>query len=283
MLALTLRARYHWGFWVRVPGTSKAQATLPIPPPTTIIGALTYPLARRGVLSIRGLRHEGDVVFDDKDGIMSPAWLLSKYIYAVAGFDQNYTGYQWSDLSRCVTLLFQETTKGTDEEKAAGGRRYLMKYRMGALPVGKVYCPSGVLSMVLLVDEAASEVVEGNLEDELRMAAWQMTRVGSKESIVSVEEVAVSRAKPLDERFVKTRYYFPARLGEVKEGSYYTESFWRGGWGRRARLEPEEYIVPGERVPLRGGEVKVSLLDDGMAFEANGEVVVGYKHGFAQR
>lgn len=279
MLALTIGARYHWGFWVREPGTSKFQGTLPIPPPTTILGALAYPLARRGILSFRGIRQEGDVVFDpEKKELMSPAGLLEKYIYAVARFDPEHSfGYMWNDLNRYVTLLFQSTTRSTDEEKAAGGRRYMMKYRIGALPVGKVYYPSGRISMVLLVKEAAKEVVAGSLEDELRKAAWQMTRVGSKESIVSVEEVLVSKAKILKDRVVVTRYYFPARLGNVEEGNYYREAFWKGGWGKeRTALKREEYIVPGSRTPLTGGEVKVSLLDEGKAFEVNGEVVIGY-------
>ncbi|MBS7287543.1 MAG: type I-A CRISPR-associated protein Cas5 [Candidatus Freyarchaeota archaeon] len=278
MLALTVRARYHWGFWVRTPGTSKFQGALPIPPPTTILGALTYPLAKMGVLSLRGVRQEGDVVFDSKKGIMSPAGILEDHVYAVARFDPvNSFGYVWDDLSKCVTLLFQETTKSTDEEKAVGGRRYIMKYRTGALPVGKVYYPSGRISMVLLVKESAREIVAGSLEDELRKAAWQMTRVGSKESIVSVEEVLVSKANPLDDRVVRTRYYFPARLGSVEEGDYYREAFWSGGWGRGVALRREEYIVPGSKIPLMSGEVKVSLLSGGRAFEANGEVVVGYE------
>lgn len=276
MLALTIKARYHWGFWVRVPGTSKFQATLPIPPPTTIIGALAYPLARRGVLSYQGVRWEGEVLLDKKLGPMSPAGLLEKYIYATASFDIDQSmGYMWDDLNKFVTLLFQETTKGTDEEEAVGGRRYLMKYRTGALPAGKVYYPSGVLSMVLLVDEGLREIVPGKLEDELRMAAWQITRVGSKESIVSVEEVQLSEAKPLEERRVRTRYYFPARLGEV-EGRFFRESFWSGGWGRSTGLRREEYIIPGSKVPLKSEEVEVSLTGEGRAFKVNGEVVVGY-------
>lgn len=274
---MTVRACYHWGFWVREPGTSKFQGTLPIPPPTTIVGALAYPLARKGVLSFRGMRQEGDVVFDSERGLMSPAGLLEEYIYAAARFDSAHSfGYMWDDLSKCVTLLFQETVKDTNEEEAVGGRRYLMKYRMGALPVGKVYYPSGRVSMVLLVKEEAKEVVAGNLEDELRKAAWQMTRVGSRESIVSVDEVLVSKAKPIKDRVVVTRYYFPARLGNVEEGNYYREAFWSGGWGRNVALKYEEYIVPGSRVPLMSGEVKVSLLNEGQAFEVNGEVVVGY-------
>lgn len=278
MLALTVKARYHWGFWVRAPGTSKFQGTLPIPPPTTILGALAYPLARRGVLSLRGVRLEGDVVFDSKKGIISPAGLLEDYVYAVARFDPVYSfGHVWDDLNKYVTLLFQETIKSTDEEKAVGGRRYLMKYRTMALPVGKVYYPSGKISMVLLVKESAREVVSGSLEDELRKAAWQMTRVGSKESIVSVEEVFVSKAKPLEDRVVRTRYYFPARLGKVEEGDYYREAFWSGGWGKDVALRRKEYIVPGSRVPLMDGEVKVSLVGEGRAFEANGEVVIGYE------
>lgn len=276
MLALTVKARYHWGFWVRAPGTSKFQATLPVPPPTTIIGAIAYPLAKRGALSLQGVRREGEVVLDPKLGLMSPAGLLEKYVYATASLDTDQSlGYMWDDLNKFVTILFQETTKSTDEEKAVGGRRYLMKYRTGALPAGKVYYPSGRISMVMLVDEGVREIISGRLEDELRMAAWQITRVGSKESIVSVEEVQLSEAKPIGERRVRTRYYFPARLGEA-EGRFFRESFWSGGWGRSVAMRREEYIIPGSRIPLKSEEVEVTLTGEGRAFKVNGEVVVGY-------
>lgn len=281
MISLTVKARYHWGFWVRMPTMSKFQATLPIPPPTTIIGALAYPLIRNGVLSVDGVRLEGELLFDPEAGVMSPAGLLEKYVHAAARFDPIAVrggmalGYVWDDINKYVTLLFQEFTRLTEEEKHVGGRRYLMRYRTGALPTGKVYYPSGI-SIVILVDEAMRSIVDGDLEKELVKAAWQMVRVGSKESIVSVEDVTVSKARPLGNRRVKTSYYFPVRAGAVEEGDFYSVAFWRGGWSRSRVAGYEEYVIPGSKMPLSPGEVTVALLDKGQAFDVNGEVVIVY-------
>jgi len=50
ILGLTVKAEYHWGYWIRTPFSSKLQATLPLPPPTTLLGALASYLAREGLL-----------------------------------------------------------------------------------------------------------------------------------------------------------------------------------------------------------------------------------------
>jgi CRISPR-associated protein Cas5a/b/c len=276
MLALKIKAEYHWGFWIRSPGTSKYQSTTPIPPPTTLIGAIAFPLIKRGVLKLNGQQIMGETIKLEESNILSPAAVLEKYIVCTSAYLDNIA-IIWEDLSRYNTLLFQETTKDKEDEKLAGGRRYLMKYRTGALPVGKVFYPGGVLTAAFLIDKSMSKILDGNLESELEKSAWEITRVGSKESIVSVTDVKISEARLLKEKKVKTKYYFPAVLGSVVEGEpHYTEMFWSGGWGRESDARFEEYIIPGRKTPISSELITVELTR-GKAFEVDGEIlIVGY-------
>jgi len=274
MLALKIKAEYHWGFWIRSPGTSKYQSTTPIPPPTTLIGAIAFPLIKRGVLKLNGRQIKGEVIKLKEGSISSPAAVLEKYVVCASAYFDN-VAVVWEDLSRYNTILFQETTKSKEDEILAGGRRYLMKYRTGGLPVGKVFYPSGVLTIAFLIDKSMGKIVDGNLENELEKTAWEMTRIGSKESIVSITDVKLFEAELLKEREVKTKYYFPAILGHVVEGSgtHYTEMFWSGGWGREADTRFEEYVIPGSRTPI-GSELITVELTRGKAFGIDGEILI---------
>jgi len=277
MLALTIRVEYHWGFWIRVPGTSKYQSTLPIPPPTTLIGALSYPLIKHEAVELNGSPIRGETL-SIHENPTSPAMILEKYIVAASSYLENLA-MVWEDLNKYNTVLFHETTKEKDEEKLAGGRRYLMKYRTGALPLGKVYYPNGGLTATFLIDANIRDIVKGNLERELEKAAWEITRIGSKESIVSVIDVQLTTAKPMNEKRVKTKYYFPAVLGNVGMGSsYYREMFWSGGWGRDAVSRFEEYLIPGSRTPVSSIPIVVELTPRANAFRVNGEILITGEH-----
>ncbi|MEX2725508.1 MAG: type I-A CRISPR-associated protein Cas5a [Candidatus Freyarchaeota archaeon] len=272
MLGLKVKAEYHWGFWIRSPGTSKYQSTTPLPPPTTLIGALAYPLVKKGVLKLNGQQIRGEIIKLEKKNILSPAVILEKYVICASAYLDNIA-IIWEDLSKYNTILFHETTQSEEDEILAGGRRYTMKYRSGALPVGKVFYPGGVLTVAFLIDKSMGEVVKGNFKNELVKAAWEMTRIGSRESIISVTDVRLYEAKPLKEKKVKTKYYFPAILGSVSEGGHYTEMFWSGGWSREESARFEEYIIPGTKTPISSTLVTVELTT-GKAFEVDGEILI---------
>ncbi len=272
MLVLKVKAEYHWGFWIRSPGTSKYQSATPLPPPTTLIGALAYPLVKKGVLKLDGQQIKGETIKLEKNSILSPAMVIEKYVVCASAYLDNIA-IIWEDLSKYNTILFHETTKSEEDEILAGGRRYTMKFRTGAIPVGKVFYPSGVLTAAFLIDDSMSKVVDGNFENELVKAAWEMTRIGSRESIISVIDVKLSEATPTKDRKLKTRYYFPAVLGSVVEGGYYMEMFWSGGWGREASARFEEYIIPGTKTPISSTLVTVELTR-GRAFEVDGEILI---------
>jgi CRISPR/Cas system-associated protein Cas5 (RAMP superfamily) len=56
---------------------------------------------------------------------------------------------------------------------------------------------------------------------------------------------------------IETKFYFPSSAGRALSSPFYTEVFWRRGWGR---LDPpifEEYVIPGSRTPISSSEILV--------------------------
>ncbi|MCF8884323.1 MAG: type I-A CRISPR-associated protein Cas5a [Candidatus Nezhaarchaeales archaeon] len=260
ILGLLVRAEYHWGYWVRTPFSSKFQASLPLPPPTTLVGALASSLVKRNLLrDLDGKTVSGEIIFVEiktgkkrKVDFRSPASILDDALLnASAALSNGRRAFIMDDLNRYVTLLFQEKTQG---------RRYLPKYRTGAIYCSKIYYPSGIMDIAYLFDYSKLEkIIEGDPVKALIEAGWSIDRIGSKESIVTIRKVS---CRKFDESMIlrgstKTRFYFPSRFGKVLEGDYYTEIFWRRGWGRYDEPIFEEYILPGSRSPVTSTEILV--------------------------
>lgn len=256
LIGLRIEVTFHWGFWVRAPFTSRYQESLTIPPPTTLIGALAEPLIQLGFL--KGVR--GETIKTDL-GVSSAASLLDSIIPTASFcFDGTQNGFAYEDINRYITLHYQQKAKDP-----SGIRRYLPQYRTGALRVGKVSMPSGRGIACYIIDaDAAHGIFSDDPERSLLQAAYNITRLGSKESIVSVESAEIipnpTTLKPPLE--IKTRYYFPYRLAEVtsEPSDFYIERFWRGGWSRRDKPEFEDYVIPGTRVPISSKTIRVRIL-----------------------
>ena len=268
ILGLTVRAEYHWGYWIRTPFSSKLQATLPLPPPTTLLGALASYLAREGLLKDpSGKKISGEILSLEikmkrrsRIDFRSPASILDDaLITASAALSKDGKAFIMDDLNRYVTLLFQQRIPERVYERRMP-RRYLPKYRSGAIYCGKVYYPSGLIDVAYLFDYSKlEERIDGDPIPVLVEAGWNISRIGSKESLVTVRRVSyveldeseVGRGK------VRTRFYFPSRAGSVLEGESYTEVFWRRGWGRYDQPVFEEYLIPGSRNPIKSSEIVV--------------------------
>lgn len=271
MLGIKIEGEYHWGYWIRVPGTSKQQSTLPLPPPTTLIGALAFPLARKGLLKVAKSQDKisGETLLKLEGGKPNPRSVSSIFEGAVLGAAISISGkaMTWEDINKYTTLHFQTTTKEKDEEKLAGGRRYLEKYKTGAISSGKVFYPKGRATVFYaLDDETISKVIQAPWEKHLEEACWAISRIGSKESIFSVSKVNFSELGNKTGGVVKTRLYFPAAAGEVAiSEKFYRLTFWRGGWGREDPPVFSEYIVPGSRSPIASEAISVGV--KGKAYE----------------
>jgi len=150
-------------------------------------------------------------------------------------------------------------------------RRFLPKYRTGAILVGKTYLSGNFVAIYLLNEEQIAKDLAGEL-NKLVLAAWNITRIGSKESIASINNVELLEAKKIDSEKVSTILYFPRFLSsEIISGKYYIETFWEGGWGRDYYKKPVDYVVPGSKVPIESMPIEVKLSDKALAYQIKEE------------
>ncbi|MEM2107155.1 MAG: type I-A CRISPR-associated protein Cas5a [Candidatus Bathyarchaeia archaeon] len=270
MLGLKVTASLHWGFWSRAPSTSKVQPSLPVFPPTTLLGALAADLARRTALRFDDLTVGGE--FWHKNGqLFSLASLLDEAVVASAYFKDGTMGFPYQDINKYVTLHYHQTvlTDGIP-------RRYHYKFRMGAVPVGKIVASKGLVSICYLLDEQkCMKLLHDDWKRNITLAAFNIERLGSKESIVSVESVDLITPIKLQDKAIRTCLYFPVRSVEENsvEGEFYTETFWKGGWLMGGSPQFEEYIIPGRRLPVRSGIVSARL-KSGEAYEFGPEEIL---------
>ncbi|MEW9492540.1 MAG: type I-A CRISPR-associated protein Cas5a [Candidatus Aramenus sulfurataquae] len=229
--------KLHWGFSVSVPSASKAKASFLLPPPTTLKGALSF-AKYRGVDSLKG---------------GSPAKEFEG-VFAFARFSDSTLASYTEDVVRNVVLLFLREKYKKEKE-----------HWYNIIPTGKVISPSGELLVVYVTDKIS--------EDDLERMAWSIIRIGSKESLVSVESVEVGKAKEVKGVKVKTKYYFPATAKVLPDYSplvIYAD-FWEGGYDFGKEGKIVRYAIPLQKFPIKSVEVEVEAQ---RAFEVGGEYVV---------
>jgi len=119
----------------------------------------------------------------------------------------------------------------------------------GAIPAGKIYAPGLQMDLALLIEESlAKEKLGDSWEKEIQLAALEISRLGSKESIVSPSNVVVDVANPTKSK-VETSYYFSIDaanpIGNPLEQPYHHEEFWEPEWTFGVDARRVIYIVPG--------------------------------------
>jgi CRISPR-associated protein Cas5 subtype I-A len=268
LIALRVKVIFHWGFWIHSPFTSKYQASLSIPPPTTLIGALAEPLY---TLNLTKTKIGETTLLKNK--VTSSASLLEDVILATSFYYESGSCFSYVDINKYITLHFQSKV-----EEGGVRRRYLPKYRTGALQVGKVSFPSGRGVACYLIDlEKVKEKLGTAIEDKLRLAACSISRIGSKESIVCVQSVDI--VKELTQistpTTIKTKCYIPLRFIDIDsiEGDYYIEQFWRRGWSEEDKPIYEDFIVPGTRTPISTKTINVGV-KQGVVYQLGPEEVL---------
>ncbi len=187
MEVLVVRGRFHWGFSVKYPLQSAAQLSLLAPPPTTLVGALAFG-CNDGIESVDG---------------RSAAVKYLKYVrWAAFGFDEAIG----------VKLSVLATADMTRNVISPYVRRR-GEQLFGVQAMGKVYLP-GIRVKLAYFGEGLSQLVK---------CAWQMTRVGNKESLFEPVEVDVFKAEGVDRESFATSFYVradaarPLNVDEVVE------------------------------------------------------------------
>jgi len=167
-----------------VTGT-RSRPSFKIPPPTTIIGALSYPLAK-----IRGYSESG--------AIYTPALLAS----IVKGVYVTISGPLIPYSSITKMWFYREEEKRIKSDAFAYQRIYL----------GGTLKPEPPISLLYIFDPIKSEEKLGSKwMEELIISAWSMTRLGDKESIISVSNVEEGFADEIYTKESTTRFLIPLR------------------------------------------------------------------------
>lgn len=185
-----------WGFTVRYREASAAQPALPIPPPTTVVGAFAYPLLRALGVDVH---HAGSERYFEHR-LITPIMkcLLEATLSASASLVPGW---------RAVGLIVHQEPSRLIAAPYGGGEswRRAMKSKpfteefykkgiskaMGVRAVGSAYGPGAVLELMWVFDlEKLSRRLRVKPEDIDRVgeeAAHGVVRIGSKEGLVAVD------------------------------------------------------------------------------------------------
>ncbi len=195
-----------WGWSVRIPLASVSGASLPLPPPSTVVGALLY-----GAASSLGVGEQLEV------GGFLTRWLsrVSRLVLsATAGLVEGVivTAYDTLRASN-VPYLRPENLNDPSQWFTVTG-------------FGVTVAHGSRLCLAAVLDDRVLDLVGRRV---LEASAWSASRIGSKEGLASVVEAGVYEAQPLGgERFETILYAGegyaeggrPATMWVAEGGSY---------------------------------------------------------------
>ncbi len=220
MKFLLVRVRFNWGFAARFQPQSKMRMAFKYPPPTTLLGALAYPLIR-----LRSGRVE----------------LVAK-------------GKKLTSATEQFKKYFEEVAVSMQDEPSVYGS-YLRVNRIyrGSVDFGVTALPS---SFLYSNGEATADLVYVMKEvpEGLERAAWGISRIGSRESVVSVDSVYVGDASLKRGESAKTRFSFYLKDYKVRgNGTVLYVVDWREQEiGNYAKAERVPYYYPKGEVEVSG-------------------------------
>lgn len=214
-LAVLVELELHSPFSLFVPLTSKASETYPLPPPTTLAGALAYPYFRsRGSLA------------ELEDGVPPVVRLLEdgKLLYAAAAPVGGYV------ISRAVERIYQHIY--------LRGEYWRDPERAYSIAPRSLSWINGLVALYIVADP------------ELAKCAHGIVRLGRKETLVSVGRVVVKDVREVrgDSSACFTRFYFPLGIADDydRSGSLIVSmpALRRENFEKRGEPVLEEFVVP---------------------------------------
>ncbi|MCE4628241.1 MAG: hypothetical protein F7C34_03730 [Desulfurococcales archaeon] len=233
--------KLQWGYIVRQPGATAAQAAYILPPPTTVVGAYANPLARILGVPDYAERRRGGLPVRNK----YMECLLASTLAAGAGLVGlgaiRVGAVTYEEPARIMGTPYKS---GGSYQKAVKQPIYLSATEL--LPVqaaGAASAPGAVMAMAWLLDASRLEgclrrsVSTGDLE----RAAWGVYRLGSREGLAHPVEAGAIAGGALDEKdrgFYKSLLYQDSLCASREEG--YTVQAALLGLDYRERV----YLVP---------------------------------------
>ena len=183
MRGFLVDVEFMWGFQCGVVGMSKSSPSFPLPPPTTVLGAIAEAYARRKGLS------EGRV--SDTMHRLARSTLVLSYK------PLNAVSLCYQDLNRIVAF------------RMSGG----VRYPSARDPYGSFDAPARGKTVLSTTDERPPTLrifaVFGDSADVVADDLWRIKRIGAKEGLVSVVDVVEERPEVLRDGQVETDYLLP--------------------------------------------------------------------------
>ena len=250
----------HWGIVCRAVPFSKSRPSIYFPPPSTLIGALAYPL----------LRQTGTPEILQKETFVSSADLLLNFIKSVH-LRPSYAYAVKSDISRVYWVHHARREAKSDA---------VALEKVYTFPIPSVKYPE--MDVIFLVDASSAERSLGsNWRKKLVSACWSIVRVGQKECIVSAENVKMQEAQEIGCDCIEISYYAPLeaikRIMPEDETEYQIIEYynpWLSGIGDYAGAHRTSYIIPFSEKKLTPTVVKAEVSEDGVVFSDGEDVIV---------
>lgn len=244
----------HWGWRLNLVPFSKSRPPLRVLPPTTLIGALAFPINRASV-------------FPETYGEFSGAERLRQSLKYV-GYRIDSPLIEYSDLSK-VSFYYRGEAK---TDAVAVGKTY-------SLSSSRIERPYGI-TLCYIIDESKADPIlkSENTERELLKAACSITRLGSRESIVVPFKVSFGKAKSLDSKHGETSFSFLRHTVTSVKGNYIMSQVvdWervRIGDYKNANLDL--FIVPYDAAKHASEKVYAELADEYAFYDTGGELIIG--------
>lgn len=239
-----VKSKIFWGYSIKYPTQTAAQDSIPIPPPTTTLGALAAPYAKY-------MKLPEALIIDGKTYSTAAKLLLDKVVkYCTSGIEDP-NAVKYSDISRSIILPYQRYKE--------------RRFHFAAQSVSKIYAPS--LDKRLLL----AYLVNDNYVELVSKIAWGITSIGNKEGLISVDDVSVYDVRKVSKPVVETPFITPSSLAQCISGCIEVESCSLdvSSYSAGTICKNEIYLIPvcPDIKDLFGGQMKVSVSKDAAVVE----------------
>jgi CRISPR-associated protein Cas5a/b/c len=254
-LYLEINCALHWGWRLNLVPFSKSRPSLRVLPPTTLIGALAFPINR-------------STGFPETYEEYSSAERLRQSLKYV-GYRIDSPLIEYSDLSK-VSFYYRGEA------------------RTDAIAVGKTYSlfpshgeKSHEITICYVIDESKADSIFSKSRDtrkELFKAACSITRLGSRESVAIPLKVSFGEAKLLNVKSGETSFSFLKHMVTSVKGNYIVSPVFdweqvKVGDYKNAKLD--SLIVPYNTSRYASEIVHVECAKAYAFYDVGGELVIG--------
>lgn len=267
-LGVGVRALFSWGWSVRHPGLSAGGAPLPLPPPSTLVGALSKGLGR-----ILGLGELSNNRMGKKTLITSTTYAFARYLLA-AGARLTSEIPTVGIRSKAVGAPTRVMQRILQHPYMRPENRRNMDLAFGVEAFGLVMAPAAIMEILLVFKDQILEIAE---RGALEAGARSITHIGAREGLVTIIDASVDEV--IESTGGRSLYYTPATAVKRQRGGFII-SFWDprdpAAYSRmRRQAKKMEFIVPSgmggkSTTMVVPPELEIDIRDDWRTYSMRG-------------